>query len=295
MNKCYTFNFTSVYSKDAKVFCESQNASMISIHSPEENEYLRRLIYIHYESHRWIWLSRARNYNSTSKFTWLDGSSFGYTNWINPQSIDCSVCCEISLMNSGHWFGSNCNSWTFGVGCQKILPPSLLYADEPMDERHLKGNFYLSQFESKKSQQESSSSSNTIVSIDQIDPNVTELIEWLSYEVEGLRTNINNLENSSEILKNSQINANVREIYLLILLSFTVTLLVVIVIGLAITYYKLNINIKRVTNISSPFSSDASSISWTIKNGKEKKYINHFSLLYSVSLHINQKFKRILH
>ena len=136
-----------------------------------------------------------------------------------------------------------------------------------MDERHLKGNFYLSQFETKKSSSSSSdsssssSNSNSIVSIDQIDPNVTELIEWLSYEVEGLRTNLNNLEISSEILKNSQITANIRETYLLILLSFTVTLLVLIVLGLAITYYKLNLSLKRVTNAASPFSCDASSIS----------------------------------
>lgn len=128
-----------------------------------------------------------------------------------------------------------------------------------MDERHLKGNFYLSQFESKKTPD--SSASNSMVSIDQIDPNVTELIEWLSYEVEGLRVNLNNLEVSSEILKNSQLDANIRETYLLILLSFTVTLLVLIVLGLAVTYYKLNMNLKRVTNSASPFSCDASSIS----------------------------------
>lgn len=257
MNKCYSFNSTKVHSKVAKSHCESLNASMISIHTPEENEFIRRLIYIHYDSHLWIWLSRARNYNSTSQFTWLDGSSFDYTNWINPQSVDCSVCCEISLMPSGHWFASHCNSWEFAIGCQKVLTPSLLYTDEPIDDKHMKGNFYLSQFDKKSS----SSSSNTIVSIDQIDPNVTELIDWLNYEVESIKLNINDLQVSNELMKNLQITSNIREKYFLILISFTITLLIFITFGLTIIYYKLNVNLKRLTNNVSPFSCDTSSIS----------------------------------
>src|SRR2546423_1067680 len=85
MNKCYFVNMTAVHSKDNNNLCRSLNATMVSVHSPQENEFLRRLIFIQYDSHKWVWLSRARNYNSTHGYLWLDETSFDYTNWVGPQ------------------------------------------------------------------------------------------------------------------------------------------------------------------------------------------------------------------
>lgn len=196
---------------------------MVSVHSPQENEFLRRLVFIHHDSHKWVWLSRARNYNNTHGYLWLDGSVFDYTNWVGPE-VDCSVCCEISLMTSGHWFASNCNSWTFAQICQKDLPASGIDADTSL--RSLDGNFYLSQFGSNERTKDKETG----------DPKMSELIEWLSYEVEGFRQDIVKLENQTQMASSLEDILRERDSYLLTLLSIIVSLLMCIMIAVVAAY-----------------------------------------------------------
>ena len=231
MDKCFFVNMTATHSKQNKLLCDSLNATMVSVHTPQENEFLRRLVFIHYDSHKWVWLSRARNYNKTHGYLWLDGSTFDFTNWVGPD-VDCSVCCEISLMTSGHWFASNCNSWTFAQVCQKELTgsaaaPSRLSSD---------GDFYLSQFASKRSQQSQESS----------DPQITELIEWLSYEVEGFRQDVVRLENQTQVAASLQQLLQERDAYLLSLLSIIVSLLMVIMFAILFAYAIVYKRFKRL-------------------------------------------------
>ena len=217
---------------------------MVSIHSPEENEFLRRLIFIHHDSHKWVWLSRARNFNKTSNFLWADKSEFDFSNWVGPET-DCSVCCEISLMTSGHWFGSNCNSWTFSQICQKTLPSATSFMDAESSLRSLDGNFYLSQFTSHHQRNSPSSSSATSSTNE---PNITELFEWLSYEVEGFRQDINRLENQTAVASTLEEILRERDSYLLTLLSITVSLLMMILVAIFFVYIKLR---KRVREFGS--------------------------------------------
>lgn len=240
MNKCFFVNLTSVHSKENKILCDSLNSSMVSIHSPEENEFLRRLIFIHYDSHKWVWLSRARNFNKTHNFLWSDESSFDYSNWVGPET-DCSVCCEISLMTSGHWFGSNCNSWSFAQICQKTLPV-FASMDAESSLRSLDGNFYLSQFRSSRDKQTTGTTSSSI------EPNMTELIEWLSYEVEGFRHDIHKLENQTAVASGLHDILRERDSYLLTLLSITVSLLMMIFMAIFLLYFVLH---RRVREFSS--------------------------------------------
>lgn len=210
---------------------------MVSVHSAEENEFLRRLIFIHYDSHKWVWLSRARNYNRTHGYLWLDSTLFDYTNWVGPE-VDCSVCCEISLMTSGHWFASNCNSWTFAQVCQKMLPSSDMDAESSL--RSLDGNFYLSQFNPNKKVKED----------DKNDPKMSELIEWLSYEVEGVRNDIVKLDNRTRASASLEHILYERDSYLLTLLSLTVSLLMLILFAVAVLYALLH---KKLHHSSSSF------------------------------------------
>lgn len=239
MNKCFYVNLTSVHSKENRLLCDSLNASMVSIHSAEENEFLRRLIFIHYDSHKWVWLSRARNFNKSHNYLWSDESPFDYSNWVGPET-DCSVCCEISVMTSGHWFGSNCNSWSFAQVCQRVLSSTSSSMDAEESLRSLDGNFYLRQFNPRQSKESTTTSP--------VEPNITELIEWLSYEVEGFRHDIVKLENRTAVVISLENILRNRDSYLLILLSVTVSLLMMIFISIFFIYYMLH---KRVREFGS--------------------------------------------
>lgn len=237
MDKCFFVNTTSVHSKDNKVLCNSLNASMVSIHSAQENEFLRRLVFIHQDSHKWVWLSRARNYNKTHGYLWSDGSVFDFTNWVGPE-VDCSICCEISLMTSGHWFASNCNSWTFAQVCQKSLPVSDMSADASLQS--LDGNFYLSQFGSAAKRQSKEEEST--------DPKMSELIEWLSYEVEGFRQDIGRMENQSQVASSLQEILHERDSDLLTLLSIIVSLLMLMTVAIGAFFFFVYKRLKRVNS-----------------------------------------------
>lgn len=225
--KCYYVNLTSVHSKFNKELCDSLNATMVSIHTAAENEFLRRLLFIHYDSHKWVWLSRARNHNKSHGYVWTDKSPFNYSNWVAPD-VECSVCCEITLMTSGHWFGSNCNTWTFTQLCQKVLPPT----DEPPSAVAALGdNYYLNQFGDR----------NT-VGVDpaaDIKPNVSELVEWLAYEVEAVKDEVQRLNETTHSHQALEETLYDRDYYLLSLLSIIVTLLLVIMLSLILIYYML--------------------------------------------------------
>jgi len=149
-------------------------------------------------------------------------------------------------MTSGHWFGSNCNSWAFGQICQKVLPlESLADADESL--RSLDGNFFLSQFSNKKKQRQQN--------LQEHEPTMSELIEWLSYEVEGFRQDITKLENSTATSFLEDMLRE-RDSYLLTLLSIVVSLLMVICVAFIFvfyTFYKKSFYFQRM---SGPFSSD---------------------------------------
>ena len=232
-NKCLFVNLTAVHSKDNEIFCQSINSTMVTINTAEENEFIRRLIFIHYESHKWIWLSRARNYNASSNvFFWKSNEGgVNYTNWVTPDgSVDCNVCCEIALMTSGHWFPSHCNSWTFIQMCQRSLPSSAVSGHDLFDDRTasaFSGNFYLSQFSKTPAQGQDQNP----------DSNLSELFDFLFYELEGIKNDINSVANysvSGNVYEDALVS---RDAYLLTLLSLTISLLLIIMIGVAFSYY----------------------------------------------------------
>lgn len=246
-NKCLFVNTTAVHSKINEQLCSSLNASMVTISNSKENEFIRRLIFIHYESHKWIWLSRARNFNASTgqPFQWSSNErSINYTNWVSTDSVDCNVCCEIALMTSGHWFPSHCNSWSFIQMCQIILTSGQeLNNDEYSTDRFItdkntetafSGNFYLSQFTNSKTKSDSSETKST-----PIDNNLGEMFDYLFYELENIRHDILSMSNVS-ISESMYEDALVsRDTYLLTLLSLTISLLLIIMIAVAISYYML--------------------------------------------------------
>lgn len=151
-------------------------------------------------------------------------------------------------MTSGHWFGSNCNSWAFGQICQKVLPQESP-ADPDESLRSLDGNFFLSQFSNKKKQQRQQN-------VQENEPTMSELIEWLSYEVEGFRQDITKLENSTAATSSLEDMLRERDSYLLTLLSIVVSLLMVICVAFLFVFYTFYKKSFFVQRMSGPFSSD---------------------------------------
>ncbi|XP_057303416.1 secretory phospholipase A2 receptor-like isoform X2 [Hydractinia symbiolongicarpus] len=88
----------------AKATCESQNSTITSILSPEENDYIKNRI----GDKNHLGLVKG---NDDGKYEWLDGSPFNYTNWsvhqihtLNKHIEDC-----VMVSKSGKWFDTNCS------------------------------------------------------------------------------------------------------------------------------------------------------------------------------------------
>jgi hypothetical protein len=61
-----------------KKICESNNSTLISIHSAEENEFIRS--YVEKHSTR-VWIGLERNISGSHEFVWVDKSPVDYVNW----------------------------------------------------------------------------------------------------------------------------------------------------------------------------------------------------------------------
>jgi hypothetical protein len=62
---------------EAKNICELNNATLISIHSKEENDFVWNLVDKHYHN---VWIGGKRN-SDNNRFEWINGKAFNYTNW----------------------------------------------------------------------------------------------------------------------------------------------------------------------------------------------------------------------
>ncbi len=72
----------------AEEICESNNATLISIHSAEENEFIRN--YVSSSSSIIVWIglqSINRRGYEPHKFVWVDKSSVDYANWNLDKSV----------------------------------------------------------------------------------------------------------------------------------------------------------------------------------------------------------------
>jgi len=66
----------------AEVICESNNAALISIHSTEENEFIRNYVEQSSPSAKIdIWIGLKRDISFSNEFVWVDKSPVDYYNW----------------------------------------------------------------------------------------------------------------------------------------------------------------------------------------------------------------------
>ncbi len=65
----------------AEQICESNNATLISIHSAEENEFIRNYIEEQPSSSIRVWIGLKRKSSDSHEFIWVDKSPVDYFNW----------------------------------------------------------------------------------------------------------------------------------------------------------------------------------------------------------------------
>jgi hypothetical protein len=74
------FNQTVKFFKAEKI-CESNNATLISIHSAEENEFIRSYVEKQPSLSISMWIGLKRNISGSQEFVWVDKSPVDYVNW----------------------------------------------------------------------------------------------------------------------------------------------------------------------------------------------------------------------
>ncbi len=80
-HKCVKYFNQTVKFQEAEKICESNNATMISIHSNEENEFGRSYVEKYPDYTTRVWIGLKRNISDPQHFLWVDKSPFDYSKW----------------------------------------------------------------------------------------------------------------------------------------------------------------------------------------------------------------------
>uniref|UniRef100_A0A914EC01 C-type lectin domain-containing protein n=1 Tax=Acrobeloides nanus TaxID=290746 RepID=A0A914EC01_9BILA len=111
-------NDTFIYWADAKQECLKLESNLASIHSKEENVAIQNLLK-RTESSSWAWLGGQKIGNT---WTWIDRTSWDYTNWFHPESNPGGACLHNRIFSeNGSWDNMGCNGkyWKRLYVCEK--------------------------------------------------------------------------------------------------------------------------------------------------------------------------------
>ncbi len=78
--RCVKYFNQKVKFLEAKKICESNNATLISIHSTEENEFIRNYVEEQPFSSTRVWIGLKRDSSGSHEFVWVDKSPLEYIN-----------------------------------------------------------------------------------------------------------------------------------------------------------------------------------------------------------------------
>ncbi|KHN72531.1 Low affinity immunoglobulin epsilon Fc receptor [Toxocara canis] len=109
--QCYKLMIVAQSFENAKAICAQENATLVSIHDHDTNEFLAKMS----TTQQLIGLS----YN-TFEYVWSDGTKFDYNNWAPSKPLpqqyfgDC-----VAIGNDGKWINAQCSSVNLPFVCQK--------------------------------------------------------------------------------------------------------------------------------------------------------------------------------
>jgi len=67
--------------EEAEKICESNNSTLTSIHSAEENEFIRSYVKKQPSYPEILWIGLKRNISDSKEFVWVDKSLVDYVKW----------------------------------------------------------------------------------------------------------------------------------------------------------------------------------------------------------------------
>jgi hypothetical protein len=99
---------------EAHIVCKDfYNATLVSIHSDEEQSFLTNLAFTINKANNYVWIGARRISNNT--FVWEDKSPFNYTNWAKTQPNNlggkhycASLLKSTNLVELGNWYDDSC-------------------------------------------------------------------------------------------------------------------------------------------------------------------------------------------
>ncbi|XP_062266566.1 lactose-binding lectin l-2-like [Platichthys flesus] len=124
-NRCYKYVSTWMNWADAELYCVSQGANLVSIHSLDEQNFITNLIknFDHAEGHTWIGLSDIHKEGS---WMWSDGCAVNFTFWFPGEPNNNQGREHCGHNNSGtdkKWNDKPCNDPIPSVCASRIMCP----------------------------------------------------------------------------------------------------------------------------------------------------------------------------
>ncbi|XP_022602665.1 lactose-binding lectin l-2-like [Seriola dumerili] len=125
--RCYKYVATHLTWADAELHCVSEGANLVSIHSLEEEDFVKSLImnFDHAEGYTWLGLSDKQKEGG---WMWSDGCAvkFGFWNPGEPNNNGNEDCVHNNFGNNKKWNGGPCSDTYASVCASRIDCPQLL-------------------------------------------------------------------------------------------------------------------------------------------------------------------------
>lgn len=104
---CYKLSTEQKEFSDASASCKNDSANLVSIHSAQENEFVRTLT-----GGKDVFVGLSDS-DIEATFVWIDGSTVSYTNWGDGEPNDDFGMsdCVILLGTTGKWNDTPCAMW----------------------------------------------------------------------------------------------------------------------------------------------------------------------------------------
>ncbi|XP_053302121.1 lactose-binding lectin l-2 [Pleuronectes platessa] len=124
-NRCYKYVATHMAWADAELYCVSQGANLVSIHSLEEENFVKALIknFDHAEGFTWIGLS---DLHKEGRWMWSDGCAVKFTFWFPGQPDNgrgVEHCGHNNFSTEKKWNDAPCSALIPSVCASQIMCP----------------------------------------------------------------------------------------------------------------------------------------------------------------------------
>ncbi|XP_019206636.1 galactose-specific lectin nattectin isoform X6 [Oreochromis niloticus] len=123
--RCYKYVATHMSWADAELYCVSQRANLVSIHSEEEEEFVKSLIKNFDLAEGWTWIGLS-DIHKEGSWMWSDGSAVNFTYWHAGQPDNYATnehCGNTNVFEAKKWNDHQCSLNLASVCATRITCP----------------------------------------------------------------------------------------------------------------------------------------------------------------------------